>query len=89
MLCVLEESAAFVQHEQELVASAENVTLGLPGKIYTSAVRNGGRKQKVSKTFHSARVHIQQGLEPRTTVALLEGAAELTTAWRGMLRIAA
>ena len=79
----------FVQHKQELVPSAGNVTLGLPSKIYTSAVHNGGRKQQVGKTFHCARFHIQQGLEPRTAVALLEGAAELTTAWRGMLRIAA
>lgn len=79
----------FVQHKQKLVPSAGNVTLGLPSKIFTLAVHNGGRKQQVCKTFHSAHVRIQQGLELRTAVVLLEGAAELTTAWRGMLRIAA
>lgn len=73
----------FVQPKQELVASAGNVRLGLPGKICTSVVHNGGRKQQVRKTSHSAHVHIQQGLEPRAAVALLEGSAELTTAWRG------
>lgn len=51
-------------------------------------ITEGGSKQ-VCKTFHSARVRIQQGLEPRTVVALLEGAAGLTAAWRGMIRIAA
>lgn len=84
MLRVLEERTVFVQHKQELVASAGNVRLGLPGKIYTSAVHNGGRKQQVRKTFR-----IQQGLEPGTAIVLLEGAAELTAAWRGTLRRAA
>lgn len=58
----------FVQHKQELVPSAANVRFGLPGKISN----NGGRKEQVRTTFRSARVHVQQGLEPRTAAALLE-----------------
>lgn len=58
----------FAQHKQELVPGAGNVRFGLPGKISSTE----GRKQQVRTTFRSARVRVQQGLEPRTAAALLK-----------------
>lgn len=39
----------FVQHKQELVPSAGNVRLGLPGKISISAVHNEGGSSRYVK----------------------------------------
>lgn len=49
LCCMIEGIAVFVQHKQELVRSAGAVRLVLPGRIYTSVVRNGQRKQQEHK----------------------------------------
>lgn len=53
--CMIEESAVFVQHKQELVRSTGSVWLVLPRRIYTSVVHNGQRKQQEHKA-HSGLV---------------------------------